>query len=484
MQQDIPIDVFVDNLQMEQVKRGDTVYGILPLNIIADINRCGATFVHINLDVPAKFRGQELTAAQMDEFGAHLQNVSVQLRSVSSGLQHDHRQICLVMLASGEQLQNYLPALFLKPAKAIILSTPTMMLNAARLAEALRSDLPGCIVDVIGGLPETRMEAMTACDAFLRPLDTSFHPVFNITGATKALSGALEEIGRNLGADIFYWHGQAQCAGVKYNNAIEWILPRHDGLISSGLRPGIAAFALLNGYRVQYQNAWIGPTVGTDVIRLAEFLLDPVNKELRHALNKAFFDVNPRFAEREGYPAAVLTQASFKSLAALLLELGILVERDSGWFFNGQHAFELVAQSQWLEVYLLVQLRKCKKTFDLKEITHSLRIQPSSSMDTWTDDGEIDVALMQNDIFWAFECKNVNFSGPGVKLDRALRQIDNYARMVGGKFARKVLFSVDNVQKAKLASLHRLGIDLIQGDAIWPDRVQASLAQLLRQHLS
>lgn len=479
-QQNIHIDEFVDNLQVTQIRRGDAVYGILPLNIIAEVNRCGATFSHINLVVPPQFRGKELTADQMDEFGAHLQSVTVQLRSVAPARQTDQRQICLFMLASAEQLQNYLPALHLKPAKAVILSTPTVATNARRLAEALRSALPNCLVEVIDGLPETRTEAMMAFDRILMPLDADMHPVLNITGATKALSGALEEVGRNVGADIFYWHGQVQCMGIRYNNAIEWIVPRHDGLISSGLRPGIGAFALLNGYRVSHQNAWIGKDVGADVIRLAEFLLDPVNRAVRHGINKTYFDVKPALAQRAGYPAELLKDALFQSLAALLFDLGILVERDSQWSFDGPHAFDLVAQSQWLEVYLLAQLKICKKDFDLKEISHSLHIQPSSSPDTWTDDGEIDVALMQKDVFWAFECKNVNFSGPGVKLDRAMRQIDSYAHMVGGKFARKVLFSVDTVQKAKLANLQRLGIDLLEGESIMPGNVQASLAGLLR----
>ena len=478
-QQHIHIDEYVDNLQMTQVHRGDSVYGILPLNIIAEIHRCGATFTHINMVVPPQYRGTELTAEQMDKFGAHLQSVTVQLRNVAHNQQAEERKTCLFMLASAEQLQNYLPSLYITPSQAVILATPIMEVNAGRLADALRHALPSCEVEVIGGMPETRREAMLACDNALKQIDRAVHPVLNITGATKALSGALEEVGRNVGADIFYWHGKAQCNGTTYNNAIEWIIPCHEGLISSGLRPGISAFALLNGYRVVNQNSWIDKNVGTDVMQLAEFFLDPVNKEVRQKINVIFCEVKPRQAQRDDYPAEMLKDPIFKNLSSLLFELKILFNRNNKWHFDGLHAFELIAQSQWFEIYLLVNLKKCKNDFDLKEISHSLRIQPSSSNDTWTDDGEIDVALMQKDVFWAFECKNVNFGGPGVKFDRATRQIDSYAKMVGGKFARKVLFSVDTVPKAKLANIQRLGIDLIQGEDIFPGNVQASLAKLL-----
>lgn len=478
-QQNIHIDEFVDNLQISQIERGDAVYGILPLNIIAEVNRCGASFTHINLVVPPQYRGQELTVEQMNEFGAHLQSVTVQLRNIANPQQADRRPKCLVMLASGEQLQNYLPALYIKPTMSIILATQTMIVNANRLADALRHALPYCRVDVIGEMPETRMEAMVACDDALLKIDAALHPVLNITGATKALSGALEETGRNRGADIFYWHGQAKYHDEKYNNAIEWIVPHHDGLMPSGLRPDIKAIALLNGYRVIHMDSWINKNVGGDVIQLAEFLLDPVHRDLRKKINEVFFAINDKQAKQNNYPANVLKDPLFKDLTSLLFKLKRLIQRDAQWFFNCEHDFELIAKSQWLEVYLLVHLKKYKTEFDLKEISHSLRIQPSSSKDTFNDDGEIDVAMMQKDVFWAFECKNVNYQVRGAKLDQAMRQIDSYAKMVGGKFARKVLFSVDTIPKTKLANLQRLGIDLIQGEDILPNHIQASLAKLL-----
>ena len=52
---------------------GDTVVGILPINIVAEICAKGGRFIALNLTaLPAEFRGKELTATQMDEFGAEL----------------------------------------------------------------------------------------------------------------------------------------------------------------------------------------------------------------------------------------------------------------------------------------------------------------------------------------------------------------------------------------------------------------------------
>lgn len=479
--QNIHIDQFVTSLEIDQVQRGDAVYGTLPLNLIAAVHRCGATFTHISLSIPDDYRGKELSAEQMDQFGAILQDVTVQLRDIPGKRQTEQHETILFMLASAEQLQNYLPALYLDPNQIVILATPVMAQSAERLKLALRKALPNCDVHVYGNMPATRMEAMIACDNILKQTNADMRPILNITGATKALSGALEEVGRNYGADIFYWHGQAQSDGVTYNNAIEWIVPRRAQLINSELRPTIKAIAMLNGYQVTHEDSWIARQVRTDVMQLAAFLLDPVNVNARTMVNELFQSVTPSRAFREGYPADALKLSQFEQLNRLLFDLRILVEQDSRWVFDGKVAFELVTQSQWLEVYLFIHLQKCMQELKLRDIAHSLRIQPlGSPINARNDDGEIDVAVMQGDVFWAFECKNVNFAGPGAKLDRALRQVDAYAQMVGGKFARKVLFSVNEPPQPKLLTLKRMRIDLLAGDAIRPENIQASLSTLLK----
>jgi CRISPR-associated protein Csx16 len=475
--QGVHIDEFVSSLDVSQIERGDAIYGTLPLHLIAALHRRGASFTHISLDIPEEYRGKELSAEQMIQFGAKLENVTVQLRNRALS---DKRGTVLFMLASGEQLQNYLPALFLNPTKAVILATPEMLNSAHRLQDALRKELPSCDVHVLKDMPTTRMEATIACDIVLENMAGELHPQLNITGATKALSGALEEVGRNFGADIFYWHGQAQYKGHTYINAIEWIVPRQEKLINSGLRPSIKAIALLNGYQVTHEDSWIAKDVRTDVMQLAAFLLAPENAGVRNLVNEVSQHINPKRAKREGFPAEAFKDVRFEHLSRLLLDLNILLEHDGCYFFNGEIAFNLVAQSQWLEVYLFVHLQKCMQNLNLRDISHSLRIQPSgSSKFALNDDGEIDVALMQGDVFWAFECKNVNFHAPGAKLDRALRQVDAYAQMVGGKFARKVLFSADSLPTTKILTLKRMNIDLLAGHDIVAENIQSNLSRLL-----
>lgn len=52
------------------VQAGDEVYGILPVNLAADVCARGARYFHITLELPPSQRGQELDAKQMQEFCA------------------------------------------------------------------------------------------------------------------------------------------------------------------------------------------------------------------------------------------------------------------------------------------------------------------------------------------------------------------------------------------------------------------------------
>ncbi len=61
------------HLQSAQpIQAGDTVIGTLPVNLIAQINAQGATYLHLTLELPPHLRGQELTADQLDQLGAQL----------------------------------------------------------------------------------------------------------------------------------------------------------------------------------------------------------------------------------------------------------------------------------------------------------------------------------------------------------------------------------------------------------------------------
>ena len=60
------------------VQSGDVVVGILPLNLVAEVNAKGGRFFALDMNVPSELRGVEMTAQLMDELGARLQEYRVQ----------------------------------------------------------------------------------------------------------------------------------------------------------------------------------------------------------------------------------------------------------------------------------------------------------------------------------------------------------------------------------------------------------------------
>ncbi len=63
---------------LAQVREGDTVIGILPIHLIAEVCARGARFCHLQVNIPAELRGQELTAEQLNRLGAELIEFSAQ----------------------------------------------------------------------------------------------------------------------------------------------------------------------------------------------------------------------------------------------------------------------------------------------------------------------------------------------------------------------------------------------------------------------
>lgn len=61
----------------EALTAGDTIIGSLPINIVADLNARGVTYQHLSLYIPEQLRGVELTAEQLSQLDAKLEQYVV-----------------------------------------------------------------------------------------------------------------------------------------------------------------------------------------------------------------------------------------------------------------------------------------------------------------------------------------------------------------------------------------------------------------------
>ena len=81
------VDRFVAHLQLDAVRPGDIVIGTLPVNLIAKLQQKGVHYVHLSLDMPAEWRGRELSSAELENIGAELRAYTVKEIPLPEGLQ-------------------------------------------------------------------------------------------------------------------------------------------------------------------------------------------------------------------------------------------------------------------------------------------------------------------------------------------------------------------------------------------------------------
>lgn len=67
----------VSHLKIAQVTAGDTVIGTLPVHLAAEVCVRGGRYLHLTLDLPEDARRRELTADDMERYGARLGEYSV-----------------------------------------------------------------------------------------------------------------------------------------------------------------------------------------------------------------------------------------------------------------------------------------------------------------------------------------------------------------------------------------------------------------------
>ncbi|MDP5132027.1 MAG: CRISPR-associated protein Csx16 [Paraglaciecola sp.] len=75
--QGLHIDRWESHLALSDIASGDTVVGTLPIPMVAALAAIGATYLHLNVEVPASLRGKELSVDTLTLLGASLQRYRV-----------------------------------------------------------------------------------------------------------------------------------------------------------------------------------------------------------------------------------------------------------------------------------------------------------------------------------------------------------------------------------------------------------------------
>lgn len=71
--QGLAIERWVEHLDPAEVETDDIVIGTLPVNLAAEVCKHGARYLHLSLEVPAEWRGRELSADDLLMLAAHIE---------------------------------------------------------------------------------------------------------------------------------------------------------------------------------------------------------------------------------------------------------------------------------------------------------------------------------------------------------------------------------------------------------------------------
>lgn len=73
----VVVDTVIAHLDPETIRPGDVVIGTLPVHLAAQVGQRGGRYLHLSLELPAGWRGQELSAADLRRFQARLEEYRV-----------------------------------------------------------------------------------------------------------------------------------------------------------------------------------------------------------------------------------------------------------------------------------------------------------------------------------------------------------------------------------------------------------------------
>lgn len=71
------MDEHIAHLDPARIAPGDIVIGILPVNLVARVCERGGRYFNLSLDLPPEARGRELSADELETYGARLEGYMV-----------------------------------------------------------------------------------------------------------------------------------------------------------------------------------------------------------------------------------------------------------------------------------------------------------------------------------------------------------------------------------------------------------------------
>lgn len=563
----VSFSLLMEHLDLSVLEPGDEVLGTIPLQMAHRVFQKGALYYHLVLEMPFSKRGMELTAEELENYGARFEPFEVSARPLLvpyqqwlerqvsqfevpatpefirtaqkppiaksnkiAGQDEPNRQNkvaidakvapspeaeieqaantrlsdpegipVVVCIASDKNLPNWLVYKELANRFAPQLVHCWILCSQSRqvveYSEALRteviqdqsgavpSDLVGERVRLFSNLPESYTEARTYLQNCLLPATEQFAKLngqnarllVNLTGGKKSMSLALNDVGRQLGAEMLYFHGNA---------GFEWLDPTGQRTGMQTIEAVAQPITLLGLYGYKLEKIQTGTWHKKVASELAKRLLKSSSEELGwlnsilHAdKHLQMLDKAKRHDDMLG-TILKLTDTPIKNFVKVLNEVGATMTDDTGATVLAKKGTgRFLFRSGWFEEYFQDALQKVILDFRneaaFSEVwAGNMRIEGDTQAAR-----EIDALFLQGSDLWIVECK-AKSGNKSDKLRQAMDQSASLTLQLGGQNTKCLIVYAGDYSTSKVtqAELRKTNTILIQGPHSRPDRIKKSIA--------
>lgn len=339
-----------------------------------------------------------------------------------------HTHLCLV---SAQATPNLLPVLdeTWRPRRVVLACSSKMKQGAMSLRSIIQTKCPGLAVDTLE-LPNAYDYAALS-DTFLTYLadHADDNIALNVTGGTKLMAVAAQEVFRSAGKPVFY---------VNVEN--DDVLLIGEKAASQPLRAKLKVHEILraHGYSVSTQDR---PQVTRELRDLTARLIDHVA-----SAGRALGTINAlaRAARDESNLRVDLSPAQYDShsladILALFTDAGLLRQNGQALIFKNEEA-RFFVNGGWLELHVYETLQSLRAQHEaISDVAMGVRISfggaDSRAAAKNRDKNEIDVAFLYRNTLHIIECKTANLAqsgkGDDTKATEALYKMESLLKLGG-----------------------------------------------------
>lgn len=475
--------VITATFDAEDVQPGDLVIGTLPAHLAARICERGGRYQHLTLDLPENLRGQDLTVAEMRACNARLEEFHIQRSTVRPG---GSEQVVHIVLASGENLPNLIPALApaFKAGQVIILASKAMRANADKLRHGLHA----------AGLPESDIRLRDDCpDHDLADIITrAQHYAAGIAAEYPAGRLILNLTGGNKLMTIGFLQAFRACAEIIYcdteRSRIDYFHPigRASEKLPVNLL-GLAPYLAVQGFKLRPASPDTGGITARQ--QLTQALVDgaPRMERLIGDLNKAAFFYREGRSERARLDTP--SHANDRKLVDLMVDRGLLKGTGHHLAIVGDIAASYLGGG-WLEEWCWLIGKELEQGEPGRRL-HAKRWGINLQIDPWNQPdipgrgqhplNELDANHVHRNRMLLIECKSgVQISERGESQD-ILNKLETLGKHVAGRLDTKWLLTARRIDRntQALQRAKEYGIHIVKPDDL-ADLKSAILAWMTR----